>query len=128
MGIKGSVVAFEILLENLPEPKLKKSAAKPHLELPHLHPVERDFAFVVSSDTLAAKVLGAARGADKALIVDVRLFDVFEGGSLEAGMKSIAINVVLQPVEKTLTDADIDTVASKVIDQVRSATGGTLRS
>lgn len=128
MGIKGSVVAFEILLENLPEPKLKKSAAKPHLELPNLHPVERDFAFVVSSDTPAAKVLGAARGADKALIVDVRLFDVFEGGSLEAGMKSIAINVVLQPVEKTLTDADIDTVASKVIDQVRSATGGTLRS
>jgi len=128
MGIKGPVVAFEILLENLPEPKPKKSAAKPHLDLPNLHPVERDFAFVVSSDTPAAKVLGAARGADKALIVDVRLFDVFEGGTLEAGMKSIAINVVLQPAEKTLTDADIDTVASKVIDQVCSATGGTLRS
>jgi len=128
MDVKGPVVAFEILLENLPEPKPRKSAAKPHLELPNLHPVERDFAFVVSSDTPAARVLNAARGADKALIVDVRLFDVFEGGSLADGMKSIAINVILQPVEKTLTDSEIDGVASKIIDQVCSATGGSLRS
>ncbi len=128
MGVKGPVVAFEILLENLPEPKTRKSAAKPHLELPNLHPVERDFAFVVSSDTPAEKVLGAARGADKALIADVRLFDVFEGGNLENGMKSVAINVILQPSEKTLTDAEIEEIAARVVERVQSTTGGSLRT
>ena len=128
MGVKGPVVAFEILLENLAEPKAKKSAAKPPLDLPNLQPVARDFAFVVSSDTPAEKVLGAARGADKALISDVLLFDVFEGGNLKNGMKSVAINVILQPSEKTLTDADIEEVASKIVERVQSTTGGTLRS
>jgi len=127
MDVKGPVVAFEILLENLPEPKAKKSAAKPRLDLPNLHSVERDFAFVVPSDTPAEKLLGAAKSADKTLIVDARLFDVFEGGNLESGMKSIAINVILQPNEKTLTDADIEAVAQKIVDRVHTVTGGTLR-
>lgn len=128
MDVKGPVVAFEILLENLPSPKARKNAARPTLTMSNLHPVERDFAFVVSSDTPAEKILGAARGADKALISDVRLFDVFEGGNLDEGMKSVAINVILQPSEKTLTDAEIDDVAGKVVDRVQSMAGGTLRS
>ncbi len=127
MDVKGPVVAFEILLENLPEPRPRKSSAKSNLELSNLHPVERDFAFVVSGDTPAEELLGAARGADKVLIADVRLFDVFEGGSLETGMKSVAINVILQPSEKTLTDAEIEEVAAKVVEKVQSTTGGTLR-
>lgn len=128
LDVKGPVVAFEVLLENLPEPKPRKSEAKPNLELSNLHPVERDFAFVVSSDTPADKLLGAARGADKTLITDAHLFDVFEGGNLANGMKSVAINVILQPIDKTLTDAEIEEVAAKVVERVKSTTGGTLRS
>jgi len=128
MDVKGPVVAFEVLLENLPEPKAKKSAARATLVMSNLHPVERDFAFVVSSDTPAEKILSAARGADKTLIRDVRLFDVFEGGNLGEGVKSVAINVILQPSEKTLTDAEIDDVATKVVDRVQSVTGGNLRA
>ena len=90
--------------------------------------MERDFAFVVDEDVAADAVLGAARGADKSLIAEVRVFDVFSGGNVGAGKKSLAINVTLQPTEKTLTDAEIDAVAQKVVASVEKATGGTLRT
>ena len=69
----------------------------------------------------------AARAADRALITDVRVFDVFEGGALGAGKKSIAITVVLQPAERTLTDVEIDSLAGRIVEQVKKATGGVLR-
>jgi phenylalanyl-tRNA synthetase beta chain len=69
----------------------------------------------------------AARGADKALIADVAVFDVYEGKGVEEGHKSVAITVRLQPRDKTLTDAEIDAVAGKVVAAVAKATGGTLR-
>ncbi len=127
MDVKGPVVAFEILSENLPRPKVARSAARGNLSLSSYQPVERDFAFVVDTDVPADKVMSAARGVDKKLITDVRLFDVFEGGNLGDAKKSIAINVVLQPTEKTLTDAEIDDVAGRIVDKVSAATGGVLR-
>jgi phenylalanyl-tRNA synthetase beta chain len=72
-------------------------------------------------------VVKAALGADKALIAGVRVFDVFEGASLGAGKKSIAIEVTLAPKEKTLTDQEIESVAAKIIDGVKRATGGEIR-
>ena len=74
------------------------------------------------------KIMRAAKGADKALITDVALFDVFEGDTIGEGKKSLAIAVTLQPRDKTLTDAEIDAVSAKVIGAVEKATGGTLRS
>ena len=127
MGVKGPVAGFEIFFDNLAKPKEKKSKARPYLDLPQFHAVERDFAFVVDECVPAAKVLSAARGAEKKLITHVSLFDVFSGGDLEDGKKSLAINVVLQPVEKTLTDAEIDAIAEKVVAGVTKATGGVLR-
>ena len=62
------------------------------------------------------------------MIADVRVFDVFEGGALGSGRKSIAITVVLQPSERTLTDAEIEELAGRVVEQVEKATGGVLRS
>ena len=112
----------------LPKPKAKKSAARPHLELPQFHTVERDFAFVVEEDVAASTVAGAARGADKKLVTEVRVFDVFTGGNLGNGKKSLAINVVLQPLEKTMTDAEIEAVAQRIVANVEKATGGTLRT
>jgi phenylalanyl-tRNA synthetase beta chain len=97
------------------------------LTLSALQPLERDFAFVVDTDVPAAKVVQAARGAEKTLIEDIRVFDVFEGPSLGEGRKSLAITVVLQPTEKTLTDEDIEAVSQKIVVAVEKATGGVLR-
>ena len=127
MDIKGPIVGFEILAENLPKPKASKGAARAILTLSSFQAVERDFAFVVDTAVTADKVMAAARGVDKTLITDVRLFDVFEGGNLGEDKKSVAINVVMQPTDKTLTDAEIDDVAGRIVEKVSASTGGTLR-
>jgi phenylalanyl-tRNA synthetase beta chain len=127
LGVKGPVVGFEINLDSLPKPKDKKGTTKPLLKISPFHTVDRDFAFVVGKDVTSEQVLRAARGADKGLITEVTVFDLFEGASLGEDKKSIAINVTLQPVEKTLTDDDIAAVAKKVVDKVIGATGGELR-
>ena len=128
MDVAGPVVAFEIFPDAIPEPKRKATRAKPPLELSDLQPLRRDFAFVVVESVTADQVIRAARGADKKLIVDVSLFDVFEGGSLGEGRKSLAIEVTLQPVEKTLTDEEIEALSKRIVAAVEKATGGTLRS
>ncbi len=128
LDVKGPAAAFEIYFDNLPAAKPKKSAAKPHLVLSALQAVARDFAFVVDADVDASRVINAAYAADKTLITEVSLFDVYEGKGVGEGKKSLAINVVLQPVDKTLTDAEIEAVADKVIAGVVKATGGELRA
>jgi phenylalanyl-tRNA synthetase beta chain len=127
MDIKVPVIGFEIFVDALPKSKAKASATKPHLNLPQLHTVERDFAFVVNVDVAASEIVNAAIGADKKLITNVSVFDVFAGGNLDDGKKSIAISVTLQPMEQTLTDAEIEIIAAKVINNVAKSTGGTLR-
>ena len=128
MDVKGPAAGFEVLLANLPRVKAKKSATRPSLELSPYQAVERDFAFVVDAAVPADKVLGAARAADKALIAEARLFDVYAGEGVGAGKKSLAVSVTLRPTEKTLTDAEIEAVAKKVVASVEKATGGVLRS
>ena len=128
MGVKGPAAGFEVLLSNLPRLKAKKSATRPHLELSPYQAVERDFAFVVDAGVPADKVLGAVRAADKALIAEVRLFDVYAGAGVGDGKKSLAVSVTLRPEEKTLTDAEIEAVAKKVVASVEKETGGVLRT
>lgn len=123
----GPVVAFEVDLDAVPEPR-RKTRAKPALALSDLMPLSRDFAFVVDRDVPAATILRAARGADKALITGVDVFDVFEGKHVGEGKKSVAIAVTLQPVEKTLTDEEIERVAQAIVGAVEKATGGVLRA
>ena len=96
-------------------------------ELVAFQPVRRDFAFLVPAATPAEMLLRAARGAERTLITEVRLFDVFEGGSLPDGMKSLALEATLQPRDRTLTDAEIEAASQKLIAAVGKATGGTLR-
>jgi phenylalanyl-tRNA synthetase beta chain len=125
--IEGRVVGFEIDLGQLPPLKVKANRAKPAFRPPALQPVERDFAFVVDAAVTAEAVLRAAKNADKALIAGVSLFDVYQGQHMEPGKKSLAIQVTLQPIDKTLTDAEIEAVAAKVVEAVVKATGGALR-
>jgi phenylalanyl-tRNA synthetase beta chain len=128
--IKGPVVAFAVHLENPPMPK-KKTTTRPALVVSDLQSVDRDFAFVVDADMAALTLLNAAKGADKALIVDVSVFDVFGGAKAEEqmgeGKKSIAFTVKLQPKDSTFTDAEIEAVSAKIIEKVSKATGGVLR-
>ncbi len=127
MDVKGPVVGFEVVLENLPPPRKKASKARGTMAVSDLQAVERDFAFVVEAQVTSDQLTRAALGADKGLIQRVRVFDVFEGPSIGEGRKSIAFSVTLQPKDKTLTDAEIESVSQKVIGAVTKATGGTLR-
>ena len=124
---KGPMAAFEVVVDNLPNPKRKAGHARPLVKLSTFQPVARDFAFVVDAAVEAAQVLRAAKGADKALISDVRLFDVFVGGNLGDGKKSVAVEVTLQPFDRTLTDEGIEAVATKVVAAVVKSTCGGLR-
>lgn len=128
LDVDGPVAAFEVFLDAVPKPKKKKTgAARPVLELSPFQPVERDFAFVVEEAVPADKVVRAARGADKDLVSDVAVFDIYRGKGVPDGRKSIAVAVTLQPREKTLTDDEIEAVARKIVASVEKQTGGTLR-
>ncbi|NNE58989.1 MAG: phenylalanine--tRNA ligase subunit beta [Hellea sp.] len=127
LGIEGRVAAFEIWPENLPAPRKKSvSKAKAALELSEFMPVHKDFAFIVPESTNALDLIKAAKSADKALITDVSLFDIYQGKGIEDGHKSLAIDVTLTPKDATLTDKDIEIVMEKIIAGVAKA-GGVLR-
>jgi len=128
-GLKaeGPLVAFEVILEKIPEPKAKATRAKPLLELSPFQPVERDFAFVVDSGVKAGDIVRTAQNVDKKLIVGVTVFDVYEGKGIEPGKKSIAIAVTIQPRDKTMTDTEIEALAAKIVAEVGKKTGGVLR-
>jgi len=128
LGLRGPVVAFEVFPEAVPLPKAKAGKLRPAPELSPFQPVSRDFAFVVDEAVPAEKLLRAAKGADKALISAVDLFDLYQGDGVPAGKKSLAISVTLQPRQKTMTDQEIEAVAAKIVQQVAKATGGSLRS
>ncbi len=127
LDMAGAVAAFEIDLDALPEARKKATKTKPAIELSPFQPVSRDFAFVMDRAVTAAAILKAARGADKGLIKDVGIFDVFEGSHVGEGKKSIAIEVTLQPKDKTLTDEEIEKVSAAVVAAVTKTTGGELR-
>ena len=128
LDAEGPLVAFEVILERIPEPKAKATRAKSVLDLSLLQPVERDFAFVVERSVKAADLVRAAQTVDRKLITHVGVFDVYEGKGIEPGKKSIAIAVTIQPREKTMTDAEIDAVAAKIVAEVGKRTGGVLRA
>jgi phenylalanyl-tRNA synthetase beta chain len=128
LDMKGVVAGFEFFLDALPPLKARPTKAKPMLKASALQPVERDFAFILDTGVQAEAVVRAARNADKALIADVAVFDLFAGAGVGEGKKSLAIQVTLQPVERTLTDAEIEAVGQKIVAAVTKATGGTLRS
>ena len=131
MGVKGPAMAFSVLIGQVPQPKVK-TPTRPALVLSDLQAVDRDFAFVVDKGVEAQVAVNAAMGADKVLVASVRVFDQFTGEKAEAqmgtGKKSIALTVRLQPVEKTLTEAEIEAVSARIVEKVSKATGGALRS
>jgi phenylalanyl-tRNA synthetase beta chain len=127
LDAEGPLVAFEVILERIPDAKAKPTRAKPQLELSAFQPVSRDFAFVVDAKVKAGDIVRAAQNVDRKLITGVTVFDVYEGKGIEGGKKSIAIAVTLQPRDKTMTDEEIDATVKKIVAEVSRRTGGVLR-
>ncbi len=127
LGADGPLVAFEVILDRIPDAKARPTRTKPLLELSPFQPVSRDFAFIVDRAVKAADVIRTAQGVDRKLITGVNVFDLYEGKGIEDGKKSLAIAVTLQPREKTLTDQEIEAVAAKIVAEVSKKTGGVLR-
>jgi phenylalanyl-tRNA synthetase beta chain len=127
LGAEGPVAGFELLLNDIPAPKSRSTTTKPKLELPEFMPVQRDFAFLADRTVKAADIVKAAASAERALVADAGVFDVYEGTGIPEGKKSVAISVTLQPREKTLTEAEIDAAAGKIVAEVAKKTGASLR-
>ncbi len=108
--LDGAVAGVELYLDALPA-KRGTGFMRPAYAPPALQPVRRDFAFLVPPTLIADSLIRAIRGADKAAIVAARVFDVFE----RDGEKSVAVEVVLQPGDKSFTDADLKAIADKVV-------------
>ena len=125
LGMRLPVAGFEVFLDAVPEPRAARTKAP--LKLSVFQPIERDFAFVVDRELPAEQLLRAARGVDRKLVSEIRLFDVYEGESLPEGKKSLAVTVVLQPQDRTLTEAEIEGFSKRLVAQVEKATGGQLR-
>jgi phenylalanyl-tRNA synthetase beta chain len=112
--LSGSVMAAQLFLDAVPPRRLAgrmRSAYAP----PALQAVKRDFAFLVPETLDADRLLRAVRGADKAAITDVSLFDVFTGPGIAEGEKSLAVEAVLQPAEKSFTDEDIRAISDRIV-------------
>lgn len=127
MKIDIPVAGFEVFIQNIPETR-KKGTNKPMVKLSAFQPVRRDFAFIVDQTVTTEDVVRTAKAADKNLIQDIDVFDVYAGKGIDPGKKSVAIAVTIQPVEKTLTDAELEGLSKKIVDAVIKKTGGSLRS
>lgn len=127
MGVKFPVVGFEILLENIPTPK-KKGTEKPMLNLEPLQPIAKDFAFLVDEGVAANDLIRAAIAADKALIKEASVFDIYTGKGVDEGQKSVALSITIQPKGENLTDKDLEELMNKVTQNVSDKCGGVLRS
>jgi phenylalanyl-tRNA synthetase beta chain len=128
LGADGPLMAFEVILDRIPEAKQRATRAKPVLDLSAFQPVSRDFAFIVDRKVKAGDLVRAAQGVDKKLITGVSVFDLYEGKGIDPDKKSLAIAVTIQPREKTMTDQEIDAIAAKIVAEITKKTGGTLRA
>lgn len=128
LDVRGPAVAFELFLDRVPAAKKKGGHAKALYRPAALQQVERDFAFLVNADVEAEKLLRAMKGADKAHIVDVTLFDVYDGKGIPEGKRSLAATVYLQPKDQAFTDDDLEAMGQRIIAQAIKATGGELRA
>ncbi|MEX0852039.1 MAG: phenylalanine--tRNA ligase subunit beta, partial [Bauldia sp.] len=128
LGAEGPLAGFELILEVIPVPRARPTKTKPPLALSDHQPVRRDFAFVVAAGVAAERIVRAAESADRKLIAAVSVFDVFSAAALGEGMKSVAVEVTLQPTERTLTEQEIEAVSARIIAEVTRVTGGSLRT
>ncbi|WP_455474213.1 phenylalanine--tRNA ligase subunit beta [Bartonella sp. B30(2025)] len=127
LDVNGPLCGFEVFLDQIPVSKKKVTKSRSPLKLSPFQMVHRDFAFVVDKMVASSLIVRAASGADKKLIHSVQVFDLFEDSMLGEDKKSVAIEVSIQPIERTLTDEDLENLALKIVENVTKATGAHLR-
>ncbi len=113
--VEGPVMAAEIFLDAIPARKGGGDFARAAYAPPALQAITRDFAFLVPADLAAQDLVRAVKGADKRAIVAARVFDVFQGQGVPEGRKSMAVEVVLQPGEKSFTEAEIKAASESIV-------------
>ncbi len=123
-----NICGFEIFIKNIPEPQKKHRLVKRNYSVSEFQKSERDFAFIIDKNFKAGDIEKIIGEVDKSLIKKVLIFDVFEGSNMPEGKKSIAVNITIQSMEKTLSEKDLNEVSQKIINIVKAKTGGTIRS
>ena len=127
LDVEGPVLGFEIHLDLLPEPKRRDVKTRPAFQPSPLMPLSRDFAFLLPEATPAGDLVRPILAADKALVAEARIFDVYHGPGVPEGFKSVAVEVRVQPREQTLTEADIEALSGRIVAAAGKATGARLR-
>jgi len=122
------IFGLEIFLKNIPEPNKKFRISKKNYTVSDFQKSERDFAFVVDKSHNVGDLEMLIKSIDSNIIKKVLTFDVFEGQNIPEGKKSVAINVIIQPLDKTLTEKDLDQISQKIIDVVKEKIGATIRT
>ena len=123
-----NIFGFEIFLKNIPEPNKKIRQSKKSFQASDYQKSERDFAFVIDKIFKIGALEKIIIEVDENLIQNVSTFDVYEGENIPKDKKSVAINVTLQAIDKTLTENDLDEISKRIIDTVSKKTGATIRS
>jgi len=123
-----NIFGFEIFLKNIPEPNKKLRQTKKSFQASDYQKSERDFAFVIDKIFKIGALEKIIREVDESLIQNVSTFDIYEGDNIPRDKKSVAINVILQAIDKTLSENDLDQISKKIIDTVNAKTGATIRS
>ncbi len=126
LGLDGAVMAAELFLDALPRARAGERR-RPEFKPPVQQSVLRDFAFIVPADLPSETLVRAVRGADRGAIADVRLFDRFSGAGIADGEVSLALEVTLQPGDRSFTDADLSAISDRIVAAAAKA-GARLRS
>jgi phenylalanyl-tRNA synthetase beta chain len=123
-NLPAKICGFEINLDVLPSPKLKK----PRLfEANNLQPIERDFAFILCEKTPVFDLIQAVKSVGRNLITSVDVFDVYQGKNLEKGKKSVGLRIIIQPVKTSLKEDEITAISTKIINKIESDFNAILR-
>ena len=123
---KSNIIGLEVYLDNFVEPKNSLRVSKKQLKKHDFQVVERDFAFILDKKIKSGDLLSLIKKTDE-IIKSVSVFDLYEGEKIDEDKKSLAIKILFEPTEKTLTDNEIEELSEKIISAAKSL-GGSLRS
>ena len=126
-GITTNVCAFEVFLDKLSVYRKKTNSIKSSFKSNPYQAVERDFAFILNNNIQSSEIINSIKKAEKELIRDLYIFDVYQGKNIPEGKKSIAIKIILQPIKSTFTDEEIEQICNKIINNVKNDIGGEIR-
>ena len=123
-----ALIGFEIFVDNLKKTKKSLKDQKKIYQVSDFQKSERDFAFLINKNFKSQTLVDIISNVDKELIKEVNIFDIYEGSNIPNDMKSIALNVTIQSMNKTLKDKDLENINKLIIDTVENKTGAKIRS